>query len=40
MIRKVFPIITCNPWNPVIIKKADPYAGSVILSGLQLSFLK
>jgi hypothetical protein len=23
-IRKIVPIITCNPWNPVAIKKEDP----------------
>jgi hypothetical protein len=40
VIRKLFPIITRNPWNPVVIKKVDPYAESVILSGLQISFLK
>lgn len=22
--KKVVPIITCNPWNPVAIKKVDP----------------
>ena len=39
MIRKVFPIIKCNPWNPVAIKKVDPYAESAILTGIQLNFL-
>jgi len=28
--KKVVPIITCNPWNPVAIKKVDPYDASAI----------
>jgi hypothetical protein len=34
VIRNVFLIITCNPWNPVAIKKVDPYVEYVTLSGL------
>ena len=39
MIRKVFPIITYNPWNPLVVKKVDPYAEFVILSALPHNFL-
>lgn len=28
--KKVVPIITWNPWNPVAIKKLDPYIPSEI----------
>lgn len=24
IIKKIVPIITCNPWNPVAIKNDDP----------------
>ena len=39
MIKKVFPIITRNPWNLVAINKVDPYPESAIFTGLQLNFL-
>jgi len=40
VIKKVFfPIITCNPWNPVAINKVDPYPESGILTGIQTQFL-
>jgi hypothetical protein len=28
--KKVVPIKTCSPWNPVAIKKVDPYTASAI----------
>jgi hypothetical protein len=31
--RNVVPIITCNPWNPVAIKKDAPYTASEIVKG-------
>ena len=31
--RKVVPIITCNPWNPVATKKVEPYTLSAIVKG-------
>lgn len=33
MNRNEVPIITCNPWNPVAIKKVDPYTESEIEKG-------
>jgi len=39
VIKKVFPIITCNPWNTVAINKVDPCSESAVLTGLQLNFL-
>jgi hypothetical protein len=33
VIRKVFPIIMCSPWNPVAIEKVDPYAEPAIVNG-------
>ena len=32
-IRKMDPIITCNPWNPVVIKKILPNEESDIQNG-------
>jgi len=32
-IKKVEPIITCSPWNPVAIKNVDPYTESDIENG-------
>lgn len=32
-IKKDVPIITCRPWNPVAIKKVDPYTESEIENG-------
>jgi hypothetical protein len=28
--RKEDPIITCKPWNPVAMKKVEPYVESAI----------
>jgi len=36
IIRKVDPIKTCNPWNPVAIKKVDPKLESAIVNGASL----
>lgn len=33
--RNVEPIITCRPWNPVAIKKVDPYTPSAIVNGVS-----
>lgn len=33
MVKKVVPIITCNPWNPVAIKNLLPYTESAIEKG-------
>jgi hypothetical protein len=33
VVRKVVPIITCNPWNPVATKNVNPYAESAIVNG-------
>lgn len=33
--RNVEPIITCNPWNPVAIKKVDPYTPSEIVKDVS-----
>lgn len=33
MIRKVVPIITRSPWNPVAIEKVNLYAESVTVNG-------
>jgi hypothetical protein len=33
VVRNVFPMITCSPWNPVATKNVDPYAESVIVNG-------
>jgi hypothetical protein len=33
VIRKVVPIITRSPWNPVGIEKVNLYAESVIVNG-------
>lgn len=30
--RKVDPIITCSPWNPVATKNVDPYTPSEIVN--------
>lgn len=30
-IRKVEPIMTCKPWNPVAIKNVEPYTPSAIV---------
>ena len=29
--RKVDPVITCGPWNPVATKKVEPYTPSEIV---------
>ena len=29
VIKKINPIFTCDPWNPVVIKKIDPYTLSL-----------
>lgn len=31
--RKVVPIRTCRPWNPVATKKVEPYTLSAIVNG-------
>lgn len=31
--RKIVPIITCVPWNPVAKKNVDPYTESAIVNG-------
>ena len=36
VIRKVVPIITCSLWNPVAMKKAEPYAESAIVNGASI----
>lgn len=33
MVRKVDPIMTCSPWNPVATKKVEPYTPSAIVKG-------
>lgn len=33
MIKKVVPIITCRPWNPVATKNVAPYTESAIVNG-------
>ena len=33
MARKVVPMITCKPWNPVATKKVEPYTPSAIVNG-------
>jgi hypothetical protein len=36
MVKKVVPIKTCKPWNPVAIKKVDPYTASAIVKGASI----
>lgn len=31
--RNVEPIITCNPWNPVVTKNVEPYTPSAMEKG-------
>lgn len=33
MAKKIVPIITCIPWNPVATKNVDPYVASAIVKG-------
>ena len=33
--RKVDPVITCSPWNPVAMKKVDSYTLSEIVKGVS-----
>jgi hypothetical protein len=33
IIIKIVPIITCIPWNPVLIKNVDPYTESAMVNG-------
>jgi hypothetical protein len=32
-VRKIDPMITCRPWNPVAMKNVDPNAESAIQKG-------
>lgn len=34
--RKIVPIITCKPWNPVATKKVEPYTESAIQKGASI----
>jgi hypothetical protein len=35
-VRKIDPMITCRPWNPVAIKKVDPNAESAMQNGASV----
>lgn len=34
-IRKVVPMITWRPWNPVAMKNVEPYTPSAIVNGVS-----
>lgn len=34
--KKIVPIITCKPWNPVAIKNIEPYTESAIQKGASI----
>jgi hypothetical protein len=36
IIKKVVPIRTCNPWNPVAMKNVDPKTESEIENGASM----
>ena len=38
--RKVEPIITCNPWNPMAMKKVEPQTPSEIVKDVFGSLKK
>lgn len=35
-VRKMDPMITCRPWNPVAMKNVDPYTESAMQKGASL----
>jgi len=36
IVKKIEPMITCNPWNPVAMKNVDPKAESDMQNGASM----
>lgn len=36
IVRKVVPMITWRPWNPVATKNSEPYTLSEIVNGVSI----